>query len=62
MVIEIYTWDFEAICSFLQKKDYELVCNFSGYTKERHPSWDGTHNDYLFRDLRMSKEQQSKPQ
>jgi FkbM family methyltransferase len=52
MVIEIYTWDFEAICGFLQKHGYELVCNFSGYTKERHPPWDGTHNDYLFRDLR----------
>jgi FkbM family methyltransferase len=53
MLIEIYTWDFEAICTFLQTNGYELITNFSGYTKEKHPSWDGSHNDYLFRDTRV---------
>ena len=53
MVIEIYTWDYEKICSYLATQGYEMVCNFSGYTKAGHPTWDGTHNDYLFRDLRV---------
>jgi hypothetical protein len=53
MLIEIYTWDFETICTFLQTNGYELITNFSGYTKEKHPSWDGSHNDYLFRDTRV---------
>ena len=52
MVIEVYTWDYEKICSYLATQGYSLVCNFSGYTKEGHPTWDGTHNDYLFRDSR----------
>lgn len=50
VLIEIYTKDFEEITKFMESHDYELIANFSGYTKERCPHWDGTHNDYLFRD------------
>jgi len=50
MLIEVYTKDYEAICAFLKDHGYALHSNFSNYTKEIHPSRDGTHNDYLFVD------------
>jgi len=48
MIIEIYTVDFSLISSFLSGKGYDLVENFSLYD-DSMPTWDGTHNDYLFK-------------
>jgi len=49
MLIEIYKKDFEQIYKYLQKHNYELICNFSNYNVKDNPIWDGTHNDYLFK-------------
>jgi FkbM family methyltransferase len=50
LLIEIYYVDFEKICNYLNKNNYELICNFSNYNKKTNPVWDGTHNDYLFKE------------
>lgn len=52
VLIEIYTKDYAEITQFMESKGYDLVENFSGYTKERCPHWDGSHNDYLFKDIK----------
>ena len=49
MLIEIYKNQYTQIVDFLQEKDYELIYNFSNYNHKSNPSWDGTHNDYLFK-------------
>lgn len=54
MLIEIYSWDYETIIEFLKSHDYECLSNFSNYNSIQHPRWDGTHNDYLFKDIRHS--------
>lgn len=53
MIIEVYSKDFYELCGYLEKMDYELICNFSNYNKIDNPRWDGTHNDYLFKDKRV---------
>jgi FkbM family methyltransferase len=53
MLIEIYSWDYEKIVDFLKSHDYECLSNFSNYNHTQHPGWDGTHNDYLFKDKRV---------
>lgn len=50
ILIEIYTKDFDEILNFMKSNHYDLIENFSGYTKEKSPHWDGSHNDYLFKD------------
>ncbi|MEC7838634.1 MAG: FkbM family methyltransferase [Chlamydiota bacterium] len=52
LLIEIYTHQFEEIVSFLENHGYELVENFSNYSLETNPFWDGTHNDYLFKKVK----------
>ena len=52
MLIEVYTAEYDILVEFLQQNDYVLVCNFSNYNHTLHPGWDGTHNDYLFKDSR----------
>lgn len=47
LLVEI-THDYEKIVSFLAEKGYELHSNFSNYSLETNPGWDGSHNDYLF--------------
>lgn len=49
LLIEIYNHQYNDIVSFLQDKGYELLCNFSNYNRSSNPKWDGTHNDYLFK-------------
>lgn len=49
MLIEIYSNQYEAIASYLNERGYEIIENFSNYTSESNPGWDGTHNDYLFK-------------
>jgi FkbM family methyltransferase len=50
MLIEIYSKDYKEIYDYLESKQYILHSNFTNYNKETNPSWDGTHNDYLFYD------------
>jgi hypothetical protein len=50
MLIEIYNTDYDMIVNFLEKNQYKLYSNFSNYNKITNHNWDGTHNDYLFRD------------
>ena len=49
LLIEVYNVDFEKITTYLKNNNYELISNFSNYTKQSNPNWDGTHNDFLFR-------------
>lgn len=53
ILIEIYTAEYDEIISFLKNRGYILLENFSNYTKATHPGWDGTHNDYLFVNVRL---------
>jgi hypothetical protein len=50
MLIEIYNTDYDIIVNFLEGNQYKLYSNFSNYNKITNPNWDGTHNDYLFKD------------
>lgn len=49
MLIEVYTSQYDSIVALLAEKGYDLVSNFSNYSKATNPNWDGTHNDYLFK-------------
>lgn len=49
ILIEIYSHAYSEIIEFMQLKGYQLVENFSNYNPQDNPSWDGTHNDFLFR-------------
>ena len=48
MLIEVYKVDYNNIVEFLKENNYNLICNFTNYSKKTNPCWDGTHNDYLF--------------
>lgn len=50
MIIEVYSHDYDALVSFLMNNKYALVSNFSNYSRVTNPGWDGSHNDYLFKD------------
>ncbi len=50
LLIEIYNNDYNNILTYLQNKNYTLHSNFSNYNHIDFPSWDGTHNDFLFYD------------
>ncbi len=49
ILIEIYKENLEQTCEYMQKHNYELICNFSNYNLKDCPNWDETHNDYLFK-------------
>ena len=49
MLIEIYPVEYNDIVTFLESKGYDLIANFSNYNRFDNRSWDGTHNDYLFK-------------
>ena len=51
LLIEIYRDQYEEIISFLSAKGYELISSFSNYSYSTNPTWDGTHNDYLFKKI-----------
>lgn len=53
MLIEIYKKDFENILIFLNNNNYQLLSNFTNYNHIDNPGWDGSHNDYLFRDMKI---------
>jgi FkbM family methyltransferase len=50
MIIEVYTKDFCDLVCYLAEHNYRLFENISNYNKIDHPTWDGTHNDYVFYD------------
>ena len=52
LLIEVYAKDYESILNFLESYDYVLESNFTNYNPATNPLWDGTHNDFLFRDSR----------
>ncbi len=49
ILIEVYEKDKNNIFDFMKNKNYTLIGNISNFTKETHPNWDGSHNDYLFK-------------
>lgn len=51
LLIEIYQHQYDTIVSFLQSRGYEMIENFSNYNKISNPGWDGSHNDYLFKNV-----------
>ncbi len=40
--------NYDEIISLLSEKGYELKENYSNYSLETNPCWDGSHNDFLF--------------
>jgi len=52
MLIEVYNWDFENIVKYLEENNYKLHSNISNLNPIDNPEWDGTHNDYLFYDVK----------
>lgn len=52
MLVEIYKKDYEEIVKYLNEFNYKLKCNLTNYNKVDNPTWDGTHNDYLFYDIK----------
>ena len=49
ILVEILKDDYQKIVDYLNIHSYKLICNFSDYNKNNHRRWDGTHNDYLFK-------------
>jgi len=49
VLIEVRTGDEDTLFSFMEDRGYTNLGNISNFTKETHPNWDGTHNDYLFK-------------
>jgi FkbM family methyltransferase len=47
-------YSFESLKDFMENKGFELVCNFSNFTRENSPRWPGTHQDYLFKNKKNS--------
>lgn len=50
LLIEVYTSDYDKIVNYLCLHNYALHSNFSNYNFIDNPTWDGTHNDFLFYD------------
>lgn len=55
MIIEVYNYDYDKIKNHLNNNNYELLMNISNYNKTDNQIWDGTHNDYLFKDINFTK-------
>ncbi len=49
ILVEILVNDYQKIVDYLNIHSYKLISNFSDYNKNNHRRWDGTHNDYLFK-------------
>jgi len=50
MLIEIYRNEYDNITSYLNQYNYKMIENFSNFNYIDNPSWDGTHQDFLFMD------------
>ena len=53
ILAEVYTPSFYEVVSFLLSNGYGLVSNITNFNKKANPHWDGSHNDFLFADLRL---------
>lgn len=51
ILVEIYTGTFYEVVNHLVSNGYALLSNITDFNKSNNPHWDGTHNDYLFRDF-----------
>jgi FkbM family methyltransferase len=51
LLIEIYTSEKEKIFNYLDSFNYTFLENITNYNLLDNPTWDGTHNDYLFRSI-----------
>lgn len=51
LLIEIYASQFDEIKNFLSNKGYKLVKCLTNYNMVSNSGWDGTHNDYLFKNI-----------
>lgn len=49
VLIEVYEIDKNNIFDFMFKNNYILIDCISNFSKDTHPNWDGTHNDFLFK-------------
>lgn len=49
VLIEVYEIDKNNIFDFMIKNNYILIDCISNFSKDTHPNWDGTHNDFLFK-------------
>ncbi len=49
MFIEVYNSQYKELVSFLDSVGYDMIACISNYNKATNPTWDGTHNDYLFK-------------
>jgi hypothetical protein len=45
----VYEIDKNNIFDFMFKNNYILIDCISNFSKDTHPNWDGTHNDFLFK-------------
>ena len=52
MIIEVYNDNYDEVCIFLTENGYVFVENVTQYNHKDNPGWDGTHNDYLFMDIK----------
>ena len=51
ILVEIYTASFYDVVNLMLANNFLLVSNITNFNKTDNPHWDGTHNDFLFRDL-----------
>ena len=52
ILAEVYTPSFYEVVTFLLSQRYAMICNVTDFNLRNNPHWDGTHNDYLFCDLK----------
>lgn len=52
ILVEVYKGSFWDVSNLLLSRHYALLSNITDFNLTNNPSWDGTHNDYLFTDLR----------
>ena len=50
ILIEVREVHKNNIFKFMEKSHYKLLKNISNFNKKDNPTWDGTHQDYLFLD------------
>jgi hypothetical protein len=48
IMIEVYSHIKDKIDQHLSDNGYRPGVNISNFSKKTHPSWDGTHNDFLY--------------
>jgi FkbM family methyltransferase len=41
-------YTYEELISFMNLKNFDLICNLSNFTKQNTPTWPENHQDYLF--------------